>query len=124
MAANAPRPEGGTSERMLRIARQHIHAVIKGKSVDEIIKEFEISRIKNMKPNGYVGLEAHQNDVSTARNKENVFRDRLNTMSIEKQKVGINRGELIKTILPKFDNPIDRARRMIKFDDENKNDVR
>lgn len=124
LAANVPRPEGGTSEKMLRIARQHIHAVMKGKSVDEIVQEFEISRLKNTKPVGYVGLEGIQNDTSAARNKENVFRDRLNTMSNEKQKLGLNRDELIKTTLTRVDNRVDRARRMINFDGENSSDIR
>lgn len=124
LAANAPRPEGGTSDRMLRIARQHIFAVMKGKSVDEIIQDFENSRLKNAKPIGYVGLEAARSDVSSAKNKENVFRDRLNTMSNEKQKSGLNRDELIKTTLAKFENRVDRARRMINFDDENNSDIR
>ncbi|KRT82007.1 glycoside hydrolase, partial [Oryctes borbonicus] len=124
LAANAPRPEGGTSERMLRIARQHIHAVMLGKSVDEIIQKYEIHRLKNIKPLGYVGLEIQQNDTSIAKNKENVFRDRLNTMSNEKIKLGLNRDELIKTTLSKVENRMDRVRRMIKFDDENNSDIR
>ncbi|GJQ66272.1 hypothetical protein Trydic_g4322 [Trypoxylus dichotomus] len=124
LAANVPRPEGGTSERMLRIARQHIHAVMQGKSVDEIIQEYEMNRLKNMKPIGYVGLENTQNDIATAKNKENVFRDRLNTMSNEKIKMGLNRDELIKTTLSKGENRADRVRRMIKFDNENNSDIR
>lgn len=97
---------------------------MKGKSVDEIVQEFEISRLKNTKPVGYVGLEGIQNDTSAARNKENVFRDRLNTMSNEKQKLGLNRDELIKTTLTRVDNRVDRARRMINFDGENSSDIR
>lgn len=124
LAANAPRPEGGTSDRMLRIARQHIHAVLKGKSVDEIMQEFEANRLKNLKPTGYVGLEGVHVDISFAKSKENVFRDRLNTISNEKNKTSLNRDELIKTTLTKIENRLDRVRRTIKFDDENNSDIR
>ncbi|KAI4468426.1 hypothetical protein MML48_2g00005750 [Holotrichia oblita] len=124
LAANAPRPEGGTSDRMLRIARQHIHTVLKGKSVDEIVQEFEANRLKNLKPTGYVGLEPIHVDISFAKNKENVFRDRLNTISNEKNKTSLNRDELIKTTLTKIENRVDRVRRTIKFDDENNSDIR
>lgn len=60
LAANVPRPEGGTSEKMLRIARQHVHAVVNGKSVDEIVQEVEAkSRVR--RPVGYVGLGDKEN---------------------------------------------------------------
>lgn len=43
LSSNAPRPEGGTSERMLRIARQHVFAVTKGKTVEEILQSKGVS---------------------------------------------------------------------------------
>ncbi|CAH0552179.1 unnamed protein product, partial [Brassicogethes aeneus] len=52
----ASRAEGGgsTSDRMLRIARHHVFAVIRGKSVEEIVHEHLRARAKTQKVQGYV----------------------------------------------------------------------
>lgn len=72
LSANAPRPEGGTSDRMLRIARHHSYAVVKGKSVDEIIQEYHKSRVvRTQKPQGYVGIEDYNNLLNRTSNNSN-----------------------------------------------------
>lgn len=43
---------GSTSERMLRFARRHVLAVIKGASVEEIIAEYSKMQQKQRKPQG------------------------------------------------------------------------
>lgn len=102
LSGNAPRPEGGTSERMLRIARQHVFAVTRGKTVDEIIQSVQESRAKiPVKPTGYVGPNSCSllDNTCSTRNKENVFHDSANIMP------------------RKQENKIDRVRKVINFDD-------
>lgn len=116
LSANAPRPEGGTSEKMLRIARQHVHAVVNGKSVDEIVLEVEINRNKMRKPVGYVGLEASTSrmDVSHAKNdKENLAQQKVNVLC-EKS----TNDENIKPKHIRPENKIDRIRKVIDFGDD------
>ncbi|CAH1101450.1 unnamed protein product [Psylliodes chrysocephalus] len=48
----------GVTEKMLRIARVHAFAVVKGKSPEEIYEEFLKQRSKNLKPHGYVAPAA------------------------------------------------------------------
>lgn len=111
LSANVPRPEGGTSEKMLRIARQHVHAVVvNGKTVDEIVSQVELSnRNKIRKPVGYVGL----NEESSARNdKENLS---------EKKTVSEN-DENAKSKHLRVENKIDRIRKVIDFGDDDDDD--
>lgn len=113
LSANAPRPEGGTSEKMLRIARQHVHAVISGKSVDEIVLEVEMCRNRARRPVGYVGLEDRA-DVSHARgDKENLSRQKLSVV-YEKNK----NDENVKPKHLRPENKIDRIRKVIDFGDD------
>ena len=53
IVSGAPK-EIGTSERMLRIAKQHVFAVTRGKTFDEIIHSCEATRRISHKPQGYV----------------------------------------------------------------------
>ncbi|XP_022911801.2 uncharacterized protein [Onthophagus taurus] len=119
LSANAPRPEGGTSERMLKIARLHVGAVLQGKSVDEIVQEYEQRRLKTLKPSGYVSLEnVKKMDVSQAKenvlkendvnlkDRDNVLKDRVNVQS-----VGVN---LVNREVKKVDR-IDKVRKVINF---------
>lgn len=106
LSANAPRPEGGTSEKMLRIARQHVHAVISGKSVDEIVLEVEVNKNRARRPVGYVG-PGDKIDVSHAKNdKENLS-----------QQKNVN-DENVKPKHLRQENKIDRIRKVIDFGDD------
>lgn len=87
LSAHTPRPEGGTSERMLKIARQHVFAVINGKTVDEIIHEAELNSLRFRKLTGYVSAEEiSKTDVAFVRNKENILQDRSNIMNSQDKK--------------------------------------
>lgn len=109
LSANAPRPEGGTSERMLRIARQHVFAVTRGKSVDEIIQNVLESRSKiQPRPVGYVGLDDERN----IKNKENIFHDTNNLNEISNSR----KLDKVKTL----ESKIDRVRKVINFDSDNR----
>lgn len=116
-SGNAGRSEGSTSERMLRIARHHVYAVIKGKSVDEIISEYLKNRSKLHKPQGYVGIEEFnrlQQNLTTMINKENVILERLKTdSSVEKKK-----WEQTEKMKPLGDNRVERIRKVINFGDD------
>lgn len=111
-----PRPEGGTSERMLKIARQYVFAVTKGKTVDDIIQEAEITKLKQKKPTGYISAEdACKIDVSQARNKENVLQDNTNILkSVEKKP----KGDVLKPRFACSENRVDRIRKVIDFGDD------
>lgn len=111
LSANAPRPEGGTSERMLRIARQHVFAVTRGKSVDEIVQNFMENKSKiQPKPTGYVGLD----DDKNIKDKENIFRDNSQMNKLSNSSKTINNSNVLK----KVENKIDRVRKVINFDAE------
>lgn len=116
LSANVPRPEGGTSERMLKIARQYVFAVTKGKTVDEIVQEAENSKLRQKKPVGYVSVEdACKMDVSQARNKENILQDNTNILnSIEKKP----KAEVLKPRFASSENRVDRIRKVIDFGDD------
>lgn len=112
LSANVPRPEGGTSERMLRIARQHVFAVTRGKTVDEIIQNVLESRAKILpKPIGYVSVDDDRN----IKNKENIFHDTNNivngTNSNDKKKLFTK--DKVKMMM---ESKIDRVRKVINFD--------
>nr|XP_023025972.1 uncharacterized protein LOC111513979 [Leptinotarsa decemlineata] len=107
LSANAPRPEGGTSERMLRIARHHVFAVVKGKSVDEIYNEYVKSRARQAKPQGYVSLEEF---VEQKENKENACRG----VRSSSRRGGGECPPLAN------ENKIERIRKVINFGDDNR----
>lgn len=65
LMSNGPRQPGSTSDRMLRIARQHVFAVTRGKTYEEIIQtaKEQIDNLKNLKqPVGYVPPESHKSE--------------------------------------------------------------
>lgn len=103
--------EIGTSEKMLRITRNHVFSVVKGKSIDEIVDDYLRNRAKHSKPQGYVGLE----EFNSAKKEGNVLQDRSNVLeSLEKIKLN----SLGK---PKAASNIDRIRKVINFgDDDNR----
>lgn len=102
----------GTSERMLRIARYHVHSVIKGKSVDEIVGEFLRNRSKHVKPQGYIGID----EFSSAKRRDTVLQDRSNTLdSLEKRKL-----EMSNKLNTSANSNIDRIRKVINFGDDNR----
>lgn len=117
LSANVPRPEGGTSDKMLRIARQHVHAVVNGKSVDEIVLEVEINRKKHQKPSGYVSMEASTSkmDVSHAKNdKENVSQKKVGVLCERNTDENVLKAKHLRP-----ENKIDRIRKVIDFGDDN-----
>ncbi|KAJ8935438.1 hypothetical protein NQ314_012858 [Rhamnusium bicolor] len=118
LTGNAPRPEGGTSDRMLRIARHHVYAVVKGKSVDEIISEYLRNRQKIIKPQGYVGIEEYNNEkkVETVTNKKNQMQHKNNTVE------SLERNKLVYLDKSKVgsESRIDRIRKVINFGDDNR----
>lgn len=122
LSANAPRPEGGTSERMLRIARQHVFAVTRGKTVDEIVQTVLENKMKiPIKPTGYIGLDT-ENDKNI-KNKENIFHDKSNIIcnnSNDKFNISKNSVDTSNNILKKNENRIERVRKVINFDSDNK----
>ncbi|KAK9892235.1 hypothetical protein WA026_019036 [Henosepilachna vigintioctopunctata] len=107
------RLEGGTSERMLRIARHHSFAVVKGKSVDEIMNEYNKNKAKSFKPQGYIAPEDNerrQNNKEFSASKESALKDRSNT------------GDSLKNVAPQSTivkpvSRIDRIRKVINFED-------
>lgn len=119
-----------TTEKMFRIAQLHSHAVVQGKSVDEIVGAYlKEPRVK--RPQGYVGLEEFNRSTAAeclgerskkddsfkdgvGCNKENVLQDKANIMeSIEKRREFAGyKSKLIN------DSRIDRIRKVISFDDE------
>lgn len=112
---NAPVKEVGTTERMLRIAKYHVHAVIKGRSVDEIVQEFLKNRMKNSKPQGYVGIDEFVNNTINNNRKPtyNVLQDKANVLeSLEKKK-------LAEPTKPKMGSiQVERIRKAIDFGDD------
>lgn len=109
---NGPRPEGSSTESMLRIARQHVFAVTRGKTVEQIIKEVE-SKVRIAKPSGYVGLEKVVKSVEfSSRNKENVLQD--------PNIIGSGRLQPEASHLNKNSRPanVERIRKVINFGDE------
>lgn len=116
---NAPGKEVGTTERMLRITRYHVHAVIKGRSVEEIVQEYLKNKAKTAKPQGYVAIEdvTTSNGTSTRKPSYNVLQDKANVLeSLEKKK------QLSEPNKPKLGNlQVERIRKAIDFgDDDNR----
>ncbi|XP_076268398.1 cyclin E-interacting protein minus [Rhynchophorus ferrugineus] len=114
-AAAGVRLEGGTTERMNRIAKHHILSVVKGKSFEEVIEEYKRSRPKVNKPQGYVPPEDHsslKNKVNSG-SKENVLQDRANTFeSWERERVR-------QTAKPSTtETRIQRIKKVIDFSDD------
>lgn len=103
--------EVGTTERMLRITRYHVHAVIKGRLVDEIVQEYLRNKAKNVKPHGYIGIDDIATNNSNNRKLSfNVLQDKANVLeSLEKKR----QSELNK---PKLGNlQVERIRKAIDF---------
>lgn len=100
---------------MFRIARHHSYAVVKGKTVDEIWNEYVKNRMKNQKPQGYIGIEEFNKSkrVETV-DKENVLQDKSNV-----SESGDKRREILG---PKSrflsQNRIDRIKKVISFEDK------
>nr|CAI5856750.1 unnamed protein product [Callosobruchus analis] len=109
-----PRPEGSTTERMLRIAKHHVISVIKGKSVEEIISEYNRLKAKTFKPQGYIGIEEFNRLESMS--KENILRERIENAANSANKP-------VENLQTKFtpNNRVERIRKVIKFgDDDNR----
>ncbi|GLV40568.1 minus [Carabus blaptoides fortunei] len=111
---NGPRQPGSTSDRMLRIARQHCYAVTRGKSFEEIIQVAKeaSANLKNLKPpTGYVSLEQ-----AKAVQVKNVLQDKV--MNIESNSAK-KRSPVEMKVDTKIDenNKLRNIRRQIIFDD-------
>lgn len=112
LLSKGPRQPGSTSDRMLRIARQHVFAVTRGKNFDDIlqqIKETE-ANFKNLKqPTGYVPPESFKSDEKL----KNVLQDKV--LNIESN-MKIVRSPDSKVGLRDENNKA-RIKRQILFDD-------
>ncbi|VEN58183.1 unnamed protein product [Callosobruchus maculatus] len=109
-----PRPEGSTTERMLRIAKHHVISVIKGKSVEEIISEYNRLKARTFKPQGYIGIEEFNRLESMS--KENILRERIENAANSANKT-------VENVPTKFtpNNRVERIRKVINFgDDDNR----
>lgn len=103
---------------MLRIARFHVYAVMKGKQVDEIVSEHLRNRMRNAKPQGYVGPGGFNSEKgnSETSNKENSTQVRFNTQeSVDKKRL-----EQLSKPKAGTENRIDRIRKVINFGDDNR----
>lgn len=114
LGSNMPRPEGGTSDRMFRIARHHVYAVVKGKSVEEIIGEYLKSRKRQQKPQGYVAIEDFNKSREADKENVNVVKSSSKSSSTRKNVLSDNQNII-------NENRVDRIRKVINFgDDENR----
>lgn len=109
---------------MLRIARQHVFSVIKGKSVDEIVQDYQKSRLKIAKPSGYISKEQansfnqeNRECNSNSSHKGNVLQDRSNILNSN------DKGSSTKLKSGRLDNKVDRVRKVINFDEDNQCNV-
>ncbi|XP_060525055.1 uncharacterized protein LOC132701272 [Cylas formicarius] len=111
--ANGASNIAGTSEKMLRIAKHHVFAVVKGKSLDEIVAEHLKNRARLQKPQGYIGLEEFnnlRNQTNFTTKEQRVLQDRANTIeSWEKRKM---------EQLAKPESKLERIRKVINFGDD------
>ncbi|KAF5304898.1 hypothetical protein FQR65_LT00782 [Abscondita terminalis] len=107
---NGPRPEGSTTESMLRVARQYVFAVTRGKTVDQIIRESQKNKPRLRRPSGYIGLDKINDPVSAfqVKNKENILQDRVNIM----EAASCDNKQLNKT---RRSENVERIRRVINF---------
>lgn len=117
LLANGPRQPGSTSDRMLRIARQHCYAVTRGKTYEEILQQAKEANVnlKNLKPpTGYVSLEQ-----AKAVQVKNVLQDKV--MNIEsnsaKKRSSPRREEMKADTKIDENNKLRNIRRQIIFDD-------
>lgn len=110
------RIEGRTTEKMFRIARHHSYAVVKGKSVDEIVNEYTKNKLKNQKPHGYVGIEEFNNmqRENSIKEEHNVLKDKVNILdNFGSQKESIaNKTRLVSR------NRIDQIKKVISFEEK------
>lgn len=115
LSPNTPRPDGGTSECMLRISKQFVSAVVSGKTIDEIIQA-EQNKQKT-KINSVLSIKSQtvMHDNVTIRNKDNVLKDKQNTMSNEKSSSGLRRLPIKAN--SRQENKVERVRKVINFDD-------
>ncbi|KAF5275368.1 hypothetical protein FQA39_LY06825 [Lamprigera yunnana] len=113
---NGPRPEGSTTESMLRIARQYVFAVTRGKTVDEILKEAQKHKSRIRKPSGYVGLDKVNDTTETLqlKNKENILQDRINIMGHDSAEKSTSFNKGIRS------ENVERIRRVINFGEDSK----
>ncbi|XP_072391920.1 uncharacterized protein mi [Diabrotica undecimpunctata] len=71
----------GVTEKMLRIARHHVIAVVKGRSPEEIYDEFVKNKAKNLKPQGYVAPEKPSTDKKEVERKPFTGKSSFNSES-------------------------------------------
>ena len=115
LSSNTPRPDGGTSECMLRISKQFVGAVISGKTIDEIIRAEQNKQKTKINNVLSIKSQALMHDNVTIRNKENVLKDKQNTMSNEKSSSGLRRLPIKANL--RQENKVERVRKVINFDD-------
>lgn len=96
----------------------HVRAVIKGRSVDDIVQEYLKSKAKCTKPQGYIGIaDVAINNSYNRKPSFNVLQDKANVLeSLEKKK-------LLEPNKLKIGNnmQVERIRKAIDFgDDDNR----
>ncbi|XP_044740118.1 uncharacterized protein LOC123301446 [Chrysoperla carnea] len=98
---------GSVNERMSKIAHQHVYAVVKGKTVDEIVDEVKTKSILlSQKPKGYIAPDNFNLDGNNRRNTSI-----LTTAAVETTE---NMNHLVINDHQKLDKS--RIRRQIMFD--------
>lgn len=108
-----PRQPGSTSDRMLRIARQHVFAVTRGKTYDEImqqVKEQNENQKNTKQPTGYVPLES----IKSEEKRKSVLQDKVTNIECNQPR------EILKSpeyVMGRDENNRARIKRQIRFDD-------
>lgn len=110
VASNIKLEGSGTSEKMLRVARRYSYSVVKGKSVEEIMSEYNKTKVRNVKPQGYVAPQDYNPfPKESSVSKESALKDRdsNNGDSVTKNSSNVTKPE----------SRIDRIRKVINFED-------
>ncbi|XP_044745392.1 uncharacterized protein LOC123307229 [Coccinella septempunctata] len=103
----------GTSEKILRVARRHVYAVVKGKSVEEIMSEVHKTRVKNIKPQGYIAPQDYNPfPRESSYSRESALRDRDSNSGDS-----VTKSSSSQMTTNKPESRIDRIRKVINFED-------
>lgn len=107
-SSNIRLENSGTSEKMLRIARCHSYAVVKGKSVEEIMSDYNKSKSRTQKPQGYIAPQDYREPMVPSR--DSALKERDSNSSVTKSYSS-------QPIVAKPESRIDRIRKVINFED-------
>lgn len=115
LLSNGPRQPGSTSDRMLRIAKQHVFAVTRGKSYDEVIQQAKEANenLKNLRqPTGYVPLDNFKSEEK--KRHDNILQDKVMNIENNQSKNSLKSPDYS---LGRDENNKARIKRQILFDD-------